>query len=91
MQALGQVAYFKFVLMFVDYGKENRKDFSKIRVRDIVSIVLQHCFWNLTGFTYNYSYAKGIHGITQGEEVSNLNWVHRCDWTQLGNWAHKHT
>ena len=30
MQALGQVAYFKFVLMFVDYGKENRKDFSKL-------------------------------------------------------------
>lgn len=62
MQTLGQVAYFKFVLMFVNYGEENRKDFSKIRISDTVSIVLQQCFWNLTGFTYN----------SQVEEVSNL-------------------
>lgn len=72
MQTLGQVAYFKFVLMFVNYGEENRKDFAKIRVSDTASIVLQQCFWNLIGFTYNYNNAKGIHGITQVEEVSNL-------------------
>lgn len=40
MHTLGQVAYFKFVLMFVNYGKENGKDFSKIRVSAIVSTVL---------------------------------------------------
>ena len=44
MQTLGQVAYFKFVLMFVNYGEEKRKDFSKIRISDTVSIVLQQCF-----------------------------------------------
>lgn len=72
MQTLGQVACCKFVLMFVNYGEENRKHFSKIRVSDTVSIVLQQCFWNLTDFTYNSSNAKGIHSITQVEEVSNL-------------------
>ena len=40
MHTWGQVAYFKFVLMFVNNGKENGKDFSKIRVSAIVSTVL---------------------------------------------------
>lgn len=40
MHTLGQVAYFKFVLMFVNYSKRKWKDFSKIKVSAIVSIVL---------------------------------------------------
>ena len=86
MQTLGQVACFKFVLMFVNYGEENRKHFSKIRVSDTVSIVLQQCFeiWQISLTTL--AMLKEFTVLHRWKKLAIL--VHRCDWIQLGNWTH---